>query len=215
MNYFLLFSIYIAVFYVIDSSLISSNYDKKEEKNVNNKNQKKWEIISNIIMLLLLLIVFIIIMFKVKYASWIFLALLYILQFTVYLINLFEILIYKDEEDLKQLYNLTKDANILNININDVNWYLLINVLKNFIYSFFTFMYFFIFIKEMKKFLDRKNIIKSKNKNLKVFKFLDYTYDNCKKKSRNKVYFGVYNRYFYTFKKFDIFSSNNIYILFT
>ncbi len=230
MNYFLLFSIYIAVFYVIDSSLISSNYDKKEEKNINNKNQKKWEIISNIIMLLLLLIVFIIIMFKVKYASWIFLALLYILQFTVYLINLFEILIYKDEEDLKQfdiqvilllplsiiqLYNLTKDANILNININDVNWYLLINVLKNFIYSFFTFMYFFIFIKEMKKFLDRKNIIKSKNKNLKVFKFLDYTYDNCKKKSRNKVYFGVYNRYFYTFKKFDIFSSNNIYILFT
>ena len=187
MNYFLLFSIYIAVFYVIDSSLISSNYDKKEEKNINNKNQKKWEIISNIIMLLLLLIVFIIIMFKVKYASWIFLALLYILQFTVYLINLFEILIYKDEEDLKQfdiqvilllplsiiqLYNLTKDANILNIN-------------------------------------------KSKNKNLKVFKFLDYTYDNCKKKSRNKVYFGVYNRYFYTFKKFDIFSSNNIYILFT
>lgn len=230
MNYFLLFSIYIVVFYVIDSSLISSNYDKKEEKNINNKNQKKWEIISNIIMLLLLLIVFIIIMFKVKYASWIFLALLYILQFTVYLINLFEILIYKDEEDLKQfdiqvilllplsiiqLYNLTKDANILNININDVKWYLLINVLKNFIYSFFTFMYFFIFIKEMKKFLDRKNIIKSKNKNLKVFKFLDYTYDNCKKKSRNKVYFWVYNRYFYTFKKFDIFSSNNIYILFT
>ncbi len=40
MNYFLLFSIYIAVFYVIDSSLISSNYDKKEEKNINNKNQK-------------------------------------------------------------------------------------------------------------------------------------------------------------------------------
>ena len=230
MSYFHIFSLYIAIFYVIDSSLISSNYGVKEEKNINNKNQRKWEIISNIIILLLLLIVFIIIVIKVKYASWIFSTLLYILPFTIYLIKLFEILMYKDEEKLKQfdiqvilllplsiiqLYNLTKDTDILNINVNNVNWYLLINVLKNFTYSFFTFIYFFIFVKEMKKFLDRKNIIKSKNKNLKVFKFLDYTYDNCKKKSRNKVYFGVYNRYFYTFKKFDIFSSNNIYILFT
>ena len=230
MSYFHILSLYIAIFYVIDSSLISSNYGVKEEKNINNKNQRKWEIISNIIILLLLLIVFIIIVIKVKYASWIFSTLLYILPFTIYLIKLFEILMYKDEEKLKQfdiqailllplsiiqLYNLTKDTDILNINVNNVNWYLLINVLKNFTYSFFTFIYFFIFVKEMKKFLYRKNIIKSKNKNLKVFEFLDYTYDNCKKKSRNKVYSLVYNRYFYTFKRLYIFNSNNVYILFT
>ena len=96
MSYFHIFSLYIAIFYVIDSSLISSNYGVKEEKNINNKNQRKWEIISNIIILLLLLIVFIIIVIKVKYASWIFSTLLYILPFTIYLIKLFEILMYKN-----------------------------------------------------------------------------------------------------------------------
>ena len=39
MSYFHIFSLYIAIFYVIDSSLISSNYGVKEEKNINNKNQ--------------------------------------------------------------------------------------------------------------------------------------------------------------------------------
>jgi len=194
------------VLYIIDSCLIgiNDNYYNRLEKEEITKKAQKWENISNLIIMLIVFSIIIIMCIKISTFAIAFYIGAYGLSFALYISILINILLKKEKNIFSDELKIIVATPIVLILVYEfignnipnllsvvekytIELFILKNIVKYFVVTFFISMDIFIFIKELYLFIKFKRKNKKECNNKKVFeKFdvLEYEYSNCKNKKR-------------------------------
>lgn len=194
------FTFFTIIMYVINEFFILKNEsDIKNGENEKSEVQKikKWEFISNIMIIILLLIIIIILIIKFNWLAIGYNIIYYGGCILIYSFILINILLKNKEENISEIeLRALILMPVLIITFYDVfgkelqfltsgtiEMFIIKNIIKYFICIFFIFMDIFIFLMQIKKFLELKNKNKPKVEKSEIkFNIIDFEYTNAKGK---------------------------------